>query len=116
MQESQTMEQHWFELLVNGPMRLLYRYKLEKRKTDYHPGLLHASNFEWTLRHEYYYSDGREAAKELKLSKKKLLKLFGSRAPEVEAFMKANHLRTRDREHLAAIFRFYNSLLDIEQG
>ena len=101
----------FFELLEEGKMTLLSRELLEY-KTYSSPYYL-GSYSRMVLSHKYFFLKENGSIEEFIGNKNDLLDLMGKKSGEVEKYMKANHLKHDEKQDLARIVDFYNSLFGI---
>lgn len=107
----------WFELLTNGDIQLLKRYKLEKRTRDIQPGMLNQEgNFKWVVISELFVKNGNEPPRPFKPNKRNMLDLFGKKRSSMEAFIKKEGLKYRKEEDLKAMITHFNTLLKEERA
>lgn len=103
----------FFVVLISGDnISLLLKEKIKfyeevKAKTGYDkyipPTLKRVSD-------EFYVGYKNSSAKELPSKKKEVLKLFASKAKEIESYAKENKLGFKSEEDLIQIFKYYNTL------
>ncbi len=98
----------FFEILVDGKLKLLEYTKINIQKPDYVEAFNTGSkDIKITKKKELFITQGNEVLK-LKPTKKTILALMADKKIEVEAFIKQNNLFVKDRADLLKVFSFYN--------
>jgi hypothetical protein len=98
----------FFELLVDGKVKLLEYTKINIQKPDYVEAFNTGSkDTKITKDKQLYITQGKEVLR-LNTNKKEILELMSDKKTEVEAFIKQNNLSVKDRVDLLQIFKFYN--------
>lgn len=98
----------FFELLVDGKIKLLEYTKVNIQKPDYVEAFNTGSkDIKITKDKQLFITQGQEVLK-LNTNKKEILELMSDKKTEVEAFIKQNDLSVKDRVDLLQIFKFYN--------
>lgn len=98
----------FFEILVDGKVKLLEYTKINIQKPDYVEAFNTGSkDIKITKEKEYFITQGNEVLK-FKPNKRSVLALMADKRLEVEAFIKQNNLFVKDRADLLQIFNFYN--------
>lgn len=102
----------FFELLADGKMTLLAREFLETKlvSSAYYYGPSYSKT---VLSHRYFFLNEDGSIQEFTGKKNDLLDLFGKKSKEVEKYIKTNKLRFGEKEDMAKIVSFYNSLFEI---
>jgi len=98
------------ELLVEGKANLLVYRVLEIQKGMY--SVIHDAgqkNDEYIINENHYISLGEVMY--LIKNKKSLEGIFKEQQAQMEKFIKANHFKVKNEEHLSEIVRYYNSLM-----
>ena len=98
----------FFELLEEGQMTLLSRELLEYKtySSPYYVG----SYSRLVLSNRYFFLQDDGTIEEFVGNKNDLLSLMGNRSEQVERYMKSNNLRFDDKNDIARIVAYYNSL------
>lgn len=100
----------FFEILVDGNIKLLEYTKINIQKPDYVEAFNTGSkDIKITKDKQLFITQGNEVLK-LKPNKKNILALMADKKIEVEAFIKQNNLFVKDRADLLKIFNFYNQI------
>ena len=98
----------FFELLVDGKVKLLEYTRVNIQKPDYVEAFNTGSkDIKITKDKQLFITQGKEVLK-LNTNKKEILELMSDKKAEVEAFIKQNNLSIKDRVDLLQIFKFYN--------
>jgi hypothetical protein len=99
----------FFELLEEGKMTLLCREILEYKtySSPYHTG----SYSRLVLTNKYFFLKDDGTIEEFIGTKHDLLDLMGTKAETVEKFIRSNNLRFEDKQDVADIVSYYNSLV-----
>lgn len=98
----------FFELLVDGKVKLLEYTRVNIQKPDYVEAFNTGSkDIKITKDKQLFVSQGKEVLK-FNTNKKEILELMSDKKAEVEAFIKQNDLSVKDRVDLLQIFKFYN--------
>jgi hypothetical protein len=99
----------FFELLVDGKLKLLEYTRVNIQKPDYVEAFNTGSkDTKITKDKQLYITQGKEVLR-LNTNKKEILKLMSDKKTEVESFIKQNNLSVKDRVDLLQIFKFYNA-------
>ena len=98
----------FFELLEEGKMTLLAREVLEYK--TYSSPYYFGSYSRLVLNHKYFFLKDDGTIEEFTGSKNDLLDQMGKKSDDVEKYMRSNHLRFDDKQDLARIVAYYNSL------
>lgn len=98
----------FFELLEEGKMTLLAREVLEYK--TYSSPYYFGSYSRLVLNHKYFFLKDDGSIEEFTGSKNDLLDQMGKKSDDVEKYMRSNHLRFDDKQDLARIVAYYNSL------
>jgi hypothetical protein len=100
----------FFELLTEGKMTLLAREFLESKTSSsaYYVGYTRV-----VLSHKYFLLDSKGTVSEFTGKRNDFLDLFGKRSKDVEKFMRTNHLQFGEKDDMARIVAYYNSLDEI---
>ena len=98
----------FFELLVDGKIKLLEYTKVNTQKPDYVEAFNTGSkDIKITKDKQLFITQGQEVLR-LNTNKKEILELMSDKKAEVERFIKQNDLSVKDRVDLLQIFKFYN--------
>jgi hypothetical protein len=98
----------FFELLVDGKVKLLEYTRINIQKPDYVEAFNTGSkDIKISKDKQLFIAQGKEVLK-LNTNKKEVLKLMSDKKAGVEAFIKQNDLSVKDRNSLLQIFKFYN--------
>lgn len=98
----------FFELLVDGKVKLLEYTKITIQKPDYVEAFNTGSkDIKITKEKQLFITQGNEVLR-LNTNKKEILERMSDKKTEVEAFIKQNDLSVKDRVDLLQIFKFYN--------
>jgi hypothetical protein len=98
----------FFELLVDGKVKLLEFTRVNIQKPDYVEAFNTGSkDIKITKDKQFFISQGKEVLK-FNTNKKEILELMSDKKAEVETFIKQNNLSLKDRVDLLQIFKFYN--------
>jgi hypothetical protein len=99
----------FFELLAEGKMTLLAREGLELR--TYNSMYYYGSSYSrQVLVYKYYFLNEKGDIAEFDGNRNDLLDLMGRRSDDVEKYIKTNKLKFEDKNDLARIVSYYNSL------
>jgi len=102
----------FFEVLVDGQLPLMRRTEAIFKESNYNTALMVGNrNHQIVKRNTYYYLEGKNVI-EVPTNRKKLTALFGDKAEEMEEFINANSLPTREPSSLFQIFTHFNSQFD----
>ncbi len=110
---SDEKESGYYELLVDGAIQLLKKYKVSKEKIVNHPmGITHGqSDYKYRIKSEFYYNDTlKNKVNHVPRKKKNLMKIFSRKRNRMIAFAKENKLNNKSEEHLVKLFSYYNQL------
>ncbi|MFN3490121.1 MAG: hypothetical protein ACK4YV_13360 [Emticicia sp.] len=100
----------FFEILVDGKIKLLEYTKINIQKPDYVEAFNTGSkDIKITKDKQLFITQGNEVLK-FKPNKKIVLTLMADKRTEVEAFIKQNNIFIKDRADLLKIFNFYNQI------
>jgi len=99
-----------YKIVAPGTVSILRATQLKVEEGHYNPALdVGTTDNKYVQKNSYYtLQNGKIAA--VKLSKKKILSLFGDKAEAVKQFAKTNKLKYSNEAHLARIFDYYYSL------
>lgn len=98
----------FFELLVDGKIKLLEYTKVNIQKPDYVEAFNTGSkDIKITKDKQLFITQGNEVIK-LNTNKKEILELMSDKKDEIEAFIKENGLSVKDKVDLIQLFKFYN--------
>jgi hypothetical protein len=99
----------FFELLAEGKMTLLAREGIELRtySSNYYYG---SSYSRQVLVYKYFFLNEKGDIAEFDGNRNDLLDLMGKRGDDVEKYIKANKLKFEEKNDLARIVSYYNSL------
>lgn len=99
----------FFQIITEGNMMLLKKTELQVKDPDFHPALnVGSRDVRINKKSFLYYTDGKQAL--LWPGKKQGLKLFTSKADEINKFIKVNELDLGKEGHVSALINYYNSL------
>jgi hypothetical protein len=98
----------FFELLEEGKITLLAREALEYRtySSPYYVG----SYTRLVLVNKFFFLEENGDIVEFLGTRRDLLDKMGKKGPEVEKYIKSNHLRIEDKYDFAKVVAYYNSL------
>ncbi|CAH0995679.1 hypothetical protein EMA8858_01804 [Emticicia aquatica] len=100
----------FFEVLVDGKVKLLDYTKVTILKPDYVEAFNTGSkDVKISKEKQLFVTQGKEVLK-LNTNKKEVLGLMADKKIEVENFIKQNDLSVKDRNDLITIFKYYNSI------
>ncbi len=101
----------FFELLAEGKMTLLAREFLESKTvtSPYYFG----SYSQVVLSHHYFFLREDGTIDQFSGNRNDFIDLFGKKDKDVEKYIKTNRLRFGEKEDMAKIVSYYNSLFDI---
>lgn len=98
----------FFEILVDGKVKLLEYTKVNIQKPDYVEAFNTGSkDIKITKSKQLFITQSNEVLK-LKPNKRAVLALMADKKVEVETFIKQNKLFIKDRVDLLKVFKFYN--------
>jgi len=100
----------FFKEVAGKRVKLLVKTNLTVLEANYNPALDAGSRAQTYTKNSKYYVAKDGSVIPFKLRKRKVLKLFKDKQPEIEAFVKENDLKYRDEADLGKIFDYYNSL------
>ncbi|AFK04419.1 hypothetical protein Emtol_3290 [Emticicia oligotrophica DSM 17448] len=101
----------FFELLVDGKVKLLEYTKINIQKPDYVEAFNTGSrDVKITKERQLFFNQDKEVLK-LSLNKKDVLTPMEDKKSAVENFIKQNDLSVKDKTDLIQIFKFYNGQL-----
>lgn len=107
----------WYELLADGSLRLLRRYRLEERTKDVQPGMLNQEgNVKLVVIDVLMVQQPGKAPEEFRPNRKRVLELFGRHATDVEQYATREGLGWRKEDHLRLLFDYYHQLQKAEPG
>lgn len=99
----------FFEILVDGKIKLLEYVKVNIVKPDYVEAFnVGSKDIKITKDRQFFITKGGEVLK-LNTNKKEILELMTDKKAAVETFIKQNNLSVKDRVDLLQIFSFYNN-------
>ncbi len=97
-----------FELLEEGKLTLLAREYLEYRR--YSSPYMLGSYSQPVLDHKFFFFDEHGEIKEFSGGKNDLFEMMGTRAPQVEDFVRENRLKLDNKLDFSRTVEFYNSM------
>lgn len=99
----------FFQIINQGSMMLLKKTEIFVKDPDFHPALnVGSRDIRINKKSSLYYTVGKQAL--LWPGKKQGMKLFASKADEINTFIKVNQLDLAKEGHLSALIGYYNSL------
>jgi hypothetical protein len=98
----------FFELLEEGKMTLLAREFIEYK--TYSSPYYAMSYSRPVLSHKYFFLKEDGSIQEFSGNKNDLLDMMGNKSDYVEKYIKSNHLHFDDKDDIARIVEYYNSL------
>ena len=100
----------FFEVLVDGKIKLLEYTKITTQKPDYVEAFnIGSKDIKIVKEKQLFITKGKEVLK-FSANKKDLFELMADKKSEVEKFIKDNDLTVKDRTDLLKIFNYYNTL------
>lgn len=98
------------EVLYTGKISVYKRYNYYLKKPDFNPALSVGNPDEQVfMEDDLYYAQGENLLK-IPTKKKKLLVIFGDKAPQVESFIDKNDINISKEAQLVKVFEYYNTL------
>lgn len=105
------IQKGYFCKLTKGKLTLLKKYKCELIGSSYNKALDAGNkNSTFSIKKYYYILDSKKNISEVKLRKKKILKLFSDKKDIVKKYADDNNLSFRKEKDLIKIINYYNSL------
>ena len=98
----------YFELLADGKIQLLRKYKCITQPTEYHPAVATAKDQEYVIESEFYFRLVKDYAKPLKRGKKSILAVFPDGENEMKIYAEKHELNLKKEEAIIQLFNFYN--------
>ena len=103
----------YYELLIDGELQLLKKYKLIKEKVMDNPLGISHSNQKYKITRKplfYYYNSQRKRIQEVPKKKKDLIKIFTKNRSKMLSYAKGNGLNSKSESDLVLLFTHYNEL------
>lgn len=102
----------FFEVMAKGYCKLLYRRTSEIKREDLPVSNFSGGNFRdyFRISKEYYLKKGDEPAKDIRKSKRKILKTLADHTKELEAYIDKNGLTLKTDEEIIDLIYYYNAL------
>lgn len=101
----------FFEVLSESPnLKLLKKHRCKIVEGKPGDGIDPGRNDKYVLFSEYYTVSNSQPAKELKLSKDKVLEFMADHKMEVQTFIKENKVKIKMEEDLIKLFKYYSTL------
>jgi len=106
-------ELSFYELLADGPLKLLRHWEAEEKKVSNNPmGIADSSKSKVVRKTKLYYIDKDEDIIAVPRKRKDILQLFRRKANSVVDFAKSKDLSPKSEDDLILLFQYYNSLFD----
>ncbi len=102
----------FFEVLVDGQMPLVRRTIASIKESNYNEALMVGNRNDKIMKRNTYYYIKDKAVHPLPRNRKKLFKVFGDRAEELEEFASQNDVNVKDPSGYFVLFTHYNSNYD----
>lgn len=100
---------NYFEVLAQGKIDLLVRYKISFLEGNVSKYGTPGSYRSYQLNRLYYVVDKRSFYNEIKPSRKSVYKVFPKYVPEIEKFLESNKLKLKSEADLIEVIKFLNS-------
>lgn len=102
----------YFEVLVNGYCKLLYRRESIIKREQLPPSEMSGGNYRDYFRttEDYYLLIDSEPAKKIIKSQKSVLKTLADQETELKKYIKENGLKIKHEENLVEVINYYNKL------
>ena len=104
----------YFELLEDGPCRLLKRWVTSFHQSDGTATAADCDNDLFRKECNCFLQFGNSPAELMRLKRKDFVELFGGDAERISRFIRKNKLKIKDEEDLRHIIAFYNHVTAIE--
>lgn len=100
----------FFQILSDGITKLLVRTTVGVKQANYNVAIDMGSKQNEIIKTETLYLFINNQLNEIKKNKKKILKLFGLKATEIERFSKSEKLSFKVKNDLVKIVNYYNTI------
>lgn len=102
----------FFEVMAKGYCKLLYRRTSEIKRENLPVSNFSGGNYRdyFRISEEYYLKKGDEPAKNIRKSKRKILKTLADHTKELEAYIDKNGLTLKTDEEIIDLIYYYNAL------
>ena len=105
-------EYKYYELLVDGDLRLLKKHEVRKERVSNHPmGISHGpQKTKVKIVQKFYYHDTKKGElSKLPSNKKKIIKIFKKNKKRMLQYAKKHSISTNSQEDLVKLFSHYNN-------
>jgi hypothetical protein len=105
LDDSGNQQVRYMELLVEGDPVLVKNYRCERRKTEIHPAVATANDWEYIVESDLFFQHEGLPAQKLKKNKKAVLEALGGNQSKLESYVKKNDLRFSREEDIIRLFQ-----------
>lgn len=106
-------DEGFLEVMAKGYCKLLLRRSSEVKREDLPVSDFSGGNYRdyFRINEEYYIKKGDKPAKNIRKSKRKILKELGDHTNELKDYIKENNLRLKTDQELIDLIYYYNALI-----
>ncbi|RYU97188.1 hypothetical protein [Emticicia agri] len=107
---SEKVKSGFFEILADGKVKLLEYSKLKIHQPDYVEAFnIGSKDVKINTEKLWFITKGKEVIK-FSAGKRDLYEVMADKKPEIEKFVKDNHLSLKDKTDLIKVFQYFNTI------